>query len=402
MTKYNHLVKEQRNNIEYLISLNKSFTYISKAINVDRTTISKEIKRNRFIKSNFYDSFDKSGINSTIEKCDKLKHPPYVCNPCPNKRYCTNHKLYYNAKLAQNNSDKILSESRSGVDIDPSIIDEIENTIVPLIKNKKQSVNQVYSNHSDILYFCKSTFYKYIDLGVLSLSNLDLPKKVKYKKRKSIKNTDYKRKLSLIKNRSYEDYLDFVIKHPKMNVCEMDTVEGSKGGKVFLTILIKDTKFMFIRLLDKKNVACVNKEIDKLKSILGIKLFSKVFRIVLTDNGSEFFDPTHIERDYNNGNKTCNVFYCNPYSSFQKPNIERNHEYIRRIFPKGYCLNNLNENQIQRLETTINNIPRDKFNGKSPYDKTKEKYPLLLEKLNYKYINHDDVTLTKESILGDE
>lgn len=402
MTNYNHLVKEQRNNIEYLISLNKTFTYISKAINVDRTTISKEIKRNRFIKSNFYDSFDKKGINSTIEKCDKLKRPPYVCNSCPNKRYCTNHKLYYNARLAQENSDKVLSESRVGVDIDPNVIDEIENTIVPLIKDKKQSVNQVYSNHSDILYFCKTTFYKYIDLGVLSLSNLDLPKKVKYKKRKSNKDTDYKRKLALLKNRTYEDYLDFIIKHPKMNVCEMDTVEGNKGGKVFLTILIKDTKFMFIRLLDKKNVSCVNKEIDKLKDALGIKLFSKIFRIVLTDNGSEFFDPIHIERDYNTGIKTCNVFYCKPYSSYQKPNIERNHEYIRRIFPKGYCLNNLTDKQVQKLETTINNIPRDKFDGKSPYEKTKEKYPLLLEKLNYKYINPDDVTLTKESILGDK
>lgn len=402
MTKYNHLVKEQRNNIEYLIGLNKSFTYISKAINVDRTTISKEIKRNRLIKSNFYDSFDKNGINSAINKCDKLKHPPYVCNSCPNKRYCTNHKLYYNARLAQENSDKVLSESRSGVDVDPNVIDEIENTIVPLIKNKNQSVNQVYSNHSDILYFCKTTFYKYIDLGVLSLYNLDLPKKVKYKKRKSNKDTDYKRKLALLKNRTYEDYLDFIMKHPKMNICEMDTVEGNKGGKVFLTILIKDTKFMFIRLLDKKNVACVNKEINKLKNILGIKLFSKFFRIILTDNGSEFFDPSHIERDFNTGNKTCNVFYCKPYSSYQKPNIERNHEYIRRIFPKGYCLNNLNEKQVQSLETTINNIPRDKFDGKSPYEKTKEKYPLLLEKLNYKYIKPDDVALTKESILGDE
>ena len=195
MTKYNHLVKEQRNNIEYLISLNKNFTYISKAINVDRTTISKKIKRNRYIKSNFYDNFDKQGINSTIEKCDKLKHP-------------------------------------------------------------------------------------------------------------------------------------------KMNICEMDTVEGNKGGKIFLTILIKDTKFMFIRLLDKKNASCVNKEINKLKDALVIKLFSKIFRIVLADNESEFFDPIHIER---------------------------NHEYIRRIFPKAYCLNNLTDKQIQRLETTINNIPRDKF-----------------------------------------
>lgn len=402
MTKYNHLVKEQRNNIEYLINLNKTFTYISKAINVDRTTISKEIKRNRFIKSNFFDSFDKTGINSSIERCDKLKHPPYVCNSCSNKRYCTNHKLYYNARLAQENSDKVLSESRAGVDINPDTIDQIENTIVPLIKNKKQSVNQVYSNHSDILYFCKTTFYKYIDLGVLSLSNLDLPKKVKYKKRKSNKDSDYKRKLALLKNRTYEDYLEFIIKHPKMNVCEMDTVEGNKGGKVFLTILIKDTKFMFIRLLDKKDVASVNKEINKLKNILGIKLFSKVFRIVLTDNGSEFFDPTNIERDYNTGNKTCNVFYCKPYSSYLKPNIERNHEYIRRIFPKGYSLNNLTNTQVQRLETTINNIPRDKFDGKSPYEKTKERYPLLLKKLKYKYVKPDDVDLTRESILGDE
>ena len=133
----------------------------------------------------------------------------------------------------------------------------------------------------------------------------------------------------------------------------------------------------------------------------SIKLFSKIFRIVLTDNGCEFFDPNHIEIDYDSGNKTCNVFYCKPYSSYQKPNIERNHEYIRRIFPKGVSLNNLTNKQVQSLETIINNIPREKFNGKSPYEKTIEKYPLLIEKLNYKYIKPDDVSLTKESVLGD-
>lgn len=401
MTNYSHLLREQRNNIEYLLGINKNFTYISNSINVDRTTISKEIRRNRYIKSEFYDKFDQKGITSAISKCDILKKPPYVCNSCPNKRYCLNHKIYYNAKLAQENYEFNLKDSRSGVDISFDTINEIENTIVPLIKDKNQSVNQVYANHKDILYFCKTTFYKYIDLGVLSLTNMDLPKKVKYKKRKSIKNTDYKRKLALLENRTYEDYLCFINEHPRMNICEMDTVEGIKGGKVFLTIIIKDTKFMFIRLLDNKNVASVNKEIDILKKQLGIKLFSKIFRIVLTDNGCEFFDPNHIEIDYDSGNKTCNVFYCKPYSSYQKPNIERNHEYIRRIFPKGVSLNNLTNKQVQSLETIINNIPREKFNGKSPYEKTIEKYPLLIEKLNYKYIKPDDVSLTKESVLGD-
>ena len=86
MTKYSHLNFEQRNNIEHLLGINKTFTYIGKSINVDRTTIAKEIKRNRYIRSNFYDEFDSKGIKSAIEKCNKLQKPPYVCNGCIKKK----------------------------------------------------------------------------------------------------------------------------------------------------------------------------------------------------------------------------------------------------------------------------------------------------------------------------
>jgi len=54
------------------------------------------------------------------------------------------------------------------------------NSCYSKMKFKKQNVNQVYINHSDILYFSKSTFYRYVDIGVLSLTNADLPKKIKY------------------------------------------------------------------------------------------------------------------------------------------------------------------------------------------------------------------------------
>ncbi len=399
MTNYSHLNKQQRTNIEHLISLNKSLTYIGLSISVDRTTIAKEIKRNRYIKG-FPNPFDTKVINSIVSKCSYLQKTPYVCNICPNKRYCLRSKIYYNANIAQKHYEHTLSSAREGIDITPEVIEQIENTIVPLIKDKKQSVNQVYINHPDILFFSKTTFYKYIDMGVISLANIDLIKKVIYKNRKHKKSNEYKRKLALLKGRSYEEFLTFSTDHPNMNICEMDTVEGNKGGKVFLTILIRDTKFMFIRLLDKKNLACVNKEIDKLKTTLGIKLFSQIFRIVITDNGTEFFDPLHIEFDYNNGNKTCNVFYCKPYSSFQKPNIERNHEYIRRVLPKGESFNDLTDKQVNRLETIINNIPRDILHGKTPFEKTLEKYPLLLKKLNYQYIEPDDVALTLENVLN--
>lgn len=188
MTKFNHLTNEKRDMIEYLINTKNNFTYIAKAIGNDRTTIAKEIKNNRYIKSNYYSPFDSKGIIDAVNKCKQLKKPPYVCNACSNKSRCFKHHLYYKSNIAQENYKNKLSESRQGVNITKEHVDEIEKIIVPLIKYKKQSVNQVFINHSDILDFSKVTFYNYVDSGVISLSNLDLPKKVKYKKRKKKNN----------------------------------------------------------------------------------------------------------------------------------------------------------------------------------------------------------------------
>ncbi len=176
MTNYNQLNISQRETIQILFNKGKSFTDIGLAIVKDRTTISKEIKRNRYIKSNFYDAFDKNGINKAIDSCNKLQSN-YVCNTCANKSTCNHHHLFYDYRLAQKHYEEQLVNSRTGVDIKPDEIDEIEKQIVPLIKNNKQSVNQVFINHPDILFFSKTTFYKYIDIGVLSLNNSDLPKK---------------------------------------------------------------------------------------------------------------------------------------------------------------------------------------------------------------------------------
>lgn len=162
-----------------------NFRSISNAIKKDRTTISKEIRRNRYIKGHD-DYFNQKYINNAVNDCEFLKSK-HVCNNFRNKGYCHKRKLYYNSKYAQIRYDSILKESRQGVNITPEVINEIEHSIVPLIKDKKQSINQVYLSHKDILYFFIPTLYRYIDLGVLSLCNLDLPKKVKYKPRKDNK-----------------------------------------------------------------------------------------------------------------------------------------------------------------------------------------------------------------------
>ena len=113
----------------------------------------------------------------------------------------------------------------------------------------------------------------------------------------------------------------------------------------------------------------------------------------MTDNGSEFYDPLHIEIDYNTGEKIANVFYCKLYSSWQKGCIEKNHEFIRKVFPKGTNFDNFNNNIIFKLESNINNIPRKKFEGKSPYQLTNELHSELIDILKYPFIDSDAVTL---------
>ena len=396
MANYKQLVKDERDTISYMLDKNHSFTSISKAIKKDRTTISKEIKRNRYIKG-YDDEFNPKYINKAIDECDSLKKH-LVCNSCRVKGYCSKRKLYYNSKIADERYKQILKESRQGLNISPETIDEIEQTIVPLIKGKNQSINQVYLAHPDILYFSIPTFYKYVNLGVLSLCNLDLPKKVKYKKRKDDQETENKRSLAILIGRTYDDYLLYIKNHTNCNICQMDTVIGNESSsKVLLTLIITSNNFMMIRLMDKKNIKSVNKEFDILKNKLGIKLFAKVFKVTLTDNGCEFFDPLHIEINYETGEKICNVFYCKPYSAWQKGCIEKNHQYIRKLYPKGTSFDDISPETIHDLENTINNIPRKKLNGKSPYELTYELFPDLIKQLDYKYIKSDNIDLNKHS-----
>lgn len=404
MTNFEHLNQEQRDVIQHLISTKHSFSYISEAIGKDRTSISKEIRRNRYIKSKFYSEFDKKGISNAIEKCNRLSSPPYVCNGCDNMRYCSKNHLIYNASIAQKNYENIIKSSREGINATYDQINMIENVIVPLIRDKKQSVNQIYSNHNDILPFSKVTFYSYVNQGIISLSNIDLPKKVKYKKRKTKKNTKYKRDLIILKNRKYEDYLSFISSHPKMSRVQLDTVIGKQeNNKVLLTMYIEETHFMLIFLLEKKDSNSVSNVFHYLKETLEIPLYQKVFRIILTDNGSEFLNPYEMEYNFSDTKKIANVFYCNPYSSWQKHGIEVNHEYIRRVLPKGSDFSTLTKADIKRLQDNINAIPRNSLNHKTPYELTQKKYPSFIQKLGCDYIEPDNVSLNKKDILrGDD
>ena len=185
-----------------------------------------------------------------------------------------------------------------------------------------------------------------------------------------------------------------------MSKVQLDTVVGRiNNNKALLTMYIVETHSMFIFLIDKKTSENVSKIFKYIKDTLDINNYKKVFRIILTDNGSEFMNPYEMEYDFVNSKKVSNVFYCKPYSSWQKHEIEVNHEYIRRVLPKGTDFSKLTNEDIKRLQDNINSIPRDSLDHKTPYELTKKKFPFLIKNFNIGYIMPDDVSLNKKDIL---
>lgn len=295
------------------------------------------------------------------EECGKLGRPPYDCNGCKSMSKCTLEKHLYKAEKAQ-----------------------------------KEYVGE------EVVGYSAKTIYTYVDAGVFEdVVNLDLPRKVRYKARRKSLRQNVKKDRSCRIGRTYADYLAFRQENPDVNVVEMDSVKGRKGidEKCLLTIHFTNSRLMLAFIRERNSSSSVTEVFDSLRKLLGKDAFAKLFPVLLTDNGSEFSDPTRIETDPDSGLQLCRLFYCDPRQSQQKGSCENNHEFIRRVIPKGKSMNNYDQEQISLMMSHINSYMRAKLGGRSPYDVFSFMYGTdILEKLGIRRIDPSEVTL-KPSLL---
>lgn len=419
--KQKHLTLDEREFIEDKLKENWNFTQIGNNLKKHRTTISKEILNHRFKKEtlSFSSTFAncihtntcahagskmcrKSCRDFKERTCTLLNHPPYVCNGCPKRTHCRMSKYYYRAKDANKEYTEFKSEARIGIRLSQEEIYNINNIITPLIKEQHQSINHVFINNPDLLYFSKPTFYSYVNLNIFSFRNIDLARKVKYKPRKDNEKRRTRQESIIRIGRTYNDFNDYLSIHPEASIVEMDTVEGIKGGKVFLTLLFRNYNFMLIFIMDSKTMDDVEKVFIRIKKIIGIDTFKRLFEVILTDNGSEFFNPISIEVDYETGEVLSHVFYCDPYCSYQKGSIEKNHEYIRYILPKYSSFNNLTQEDCNLIASHINSTSRTILNNKTPYEAVQNLISEdIINKLNIKLISPEHVNLSPSLLKKD-
>ena len=397
MVKNKHLTDAERLQIEQWLKQRVSIKQIAQWLDKSTSTISREIRKralssdkcapyrvhNRCTKrldcQRHYLCEDKPGCSKRCSSCNfcnglcpdfeeqlcyKLCDPPYVCNGCLEEKQCVLRKKYYLNRKAHEAYREMLVESRAGANITEDELLILDKLVSPLI-SRGHSVHHIATHNADQLAVSEKTIYRYVDGGLLTARNIDMPRVCRIKPRKS-KPVQHKVDNTCRAGRTYAEFEKFM-QLSNVSVVEMDSVIGRIGGKVLLTLLFKSCDLMLAFIRERNTSQSVIDCFNNLYELLGASCFKNLFPVILTDNGSEFSNPKALEFDANNNRRT-NIFYCDPYASFQKPNVELNHEFIRKILPKGSSFDQLEQYDINLMLSHINSYSREKLNDKSPFD----------------------------------
>ncbi len=406
-----HLTLEARLFIEEELNKGSNITKIAKQLNRDRSNIGNEINRNKTIlfptsygetsccihkdicKNRHY-GCDKECNKFELEICDILKASPHVCNSCPNKK-CRKAKFYYRAKEANEQYQKKLKESRTKLHYTEIELEILKNDFYCLVINTKSIYHSLCVINSRGFNFNIKSIYRQIKAGRLRLKSSDLPRAHRTIKNEAI-DKSYKRD---IKGHTYEDYLIIIKENTDIIEWQMDCVQGIQGKneQVFLTLQIVKIKFLFIFPLKRQTNDEVIKQLELFNKLLKSDKINKLIELLLTDNGHEFINLDKLIETIGHNH----IYYCHPYSSYEKDSIENNHELLRRIIPQGISLNIYDENDIHLICSHINSLYREELNGKCPFDLINDYLSdETIKKLGYSKIDPKEVKLIPELLDG--
>jgi IS30 family transposase len=429
MNKYKHIGDSDRLEIEHALRQGTSIKQIAAKIGKHHSTVAREIlaRRTKSDKGALGRLTNRCASRYTCEKiqlcldkpdclrrcshcrlcnaicpafqeelCPKLTVAPYVCNGCRDESHCVLRKCYYLHNSAHKNYREILVRSREGANITEGELLSIDGLVSPLVRSG-QSIHHILANNPNRFDVHEKTIYRYIAGGLLRAKNGDMPRVCMLKPR-SHKSIEHKIDTKCRIGRTYADFQTFTAAAPDVRVVEMDSVIGRVGGKVLLTILFRDCGLMLAFLRERNDSQSVIDSFALLWELTGPDLFRRLFPVLLTDNGSEFSNPLALEHDPD-GMPRTRLFYCNPYASWQKGRIERDHEFIRLVLPKPTSFDDLTQTDVNKILSHTNSYSRPMLNDKAPFDLFAFTYGAdILAKLGIRRIAANEIIL-KPSLL---
>lgn len=318
-----HLTEKERYLIEFMYNKEKrTQREIAKILNKHYNTIYNEIKR------------------GTVRLLDRnLKEYDIYCADVGQRKY-----IEANARKGSNN--KVACDSEYLL----FIRDKVKQHY------SFYSANELAKQEGFNTRVCLTTLYNYFNKHFIKLKKLDMP----YNKIKKVKQEKETKRVYQYGKRSIDERGNLQ-QRDIYGHWEMDTVQGQKKKKGCILVLSeRKTRQELLFKLDNKQCASVWNTLqdnwDKLKHHI---------KTITCDNGVEFSTNCEFSNNELIEFVRTNLYYCHPYRSGERGTNENQNKLIRRFYPKGFDLSEVTQEELNKIQDFINNMPRKIFNGLS-------------------------------------
>ncbi len=308
--KYKQLTSEQRYAIYVQLQNGMKQKDIAKSINVSPSTISRELKRN-------------SGVRG-----------------------------HYNWQTAQANAERTKHKKPGNHSVDEAVKQEAIHLLVCEQWSPEQISGALAKEDKHI---CAESIYKIIRKDKASGGNLY--KHCRHRLKHRARPVGGKR--TSIPNRTSISERPVEADGKRFGDFEMDTIVGKGNHGAIVTLTERRTNMVFMRKLSKGKNA---KELA-LTVIRLLSPFKQHIKSITTDNGTEFACHEMISKGLG-----VDIYFADPYSSWQKGSIENANGLIRQYIPKSEAFGHVSHQQITKYSKKINMRPRKKLGFKTPYE----------------------------------
>jgi len=303
--KYTQLTQEQRYQIYALLKMAHSQTEIAEVLDVHPSTISRELKRNR----------------------GQRGYRPQQANK-------------YARARRQKTKPKILEQSWQLVE-KKLCEDWSPEQISGWLKGEGRAISHEW-------------IYQYVYADKRAGGNLWKHLRCQKKRRKRAGGKDRR---GMISGRvSIDERPQIVAERERLGDWEGDTIIGHGHKGAVLTLVDRKSGYTLLGKLSKREAWQVVAQSTKL-----FELVPHVHTLTV-DNGKEFAYHLQIAEQIH-----ANVYFAHPYSSCERGTNENTNGLIRQYLPKSRRLDNVTDQELERIMFLLNHRPRKRLDYLTPY-----------------------------------
>lgn len=307
---YKQLTDPQRYQIESYLKANCNITQIAKQLDVHKSTISRELKRNG--KKRAYNASHAIEVSKERRK-EAYKHSVFDANM---KRY-----------------------------------------IIDKMTNKQWSPQQIKGrcDLQGVAMVSVERIYQYIYCDQVQGGLLYQYLRTARRKRKKRLHTKHQR--GQIPNRVMIDKRpEIVAAKARFGDWEADTIIGKNHKSAIVTLTERKSQFELMAKTDRTKAVSIKKQIINL-----LAPFKEQVKTITSDNGKEFTLHQQIAKKLE-----AQFFFAHPYSPWQRGLNEYNNKLIRQYLPKKTDFNKVKHQTINMIISKLNNRPRKLLGYKTP------------------------------------